>query len=185
MPNDAMTAPQGSDRDDYVVLGKLTSPHGVKGWFKVYSYTSPMEGILDYAEWVLQQRGERTTRRLTQGRRQGKGLVASLDGVNSREQAEQLAGAEILLPKQALPALEAGDYYWFQLEGLRVMTLDGVDLGHVNYLFETGANDVLVVQGDERSVDDRERLLPFLPEQVVRDTDLAAATLTVDWDPEF
>lgn len=185
MPNDAMTAPPGSDRDDYVVLGKLTSPHGVKGWLKVYSYTSPMESILDYAEWVLQQRGERTTRRLTQGRRQGKGLVASLDGVDSREQAEQLAGAEILLPKQALPALEAGDYYWYQLEGLRVVTLGGVDLGRVNYLFETGANDVLVVQGDERSVDDRERLLPFLPEQVVRDTDLAAGTLTVDWDPEF
>nr|WP_297459618.1 ribosome maturation factor RimM [uncultured Halomonas sp.] len=185
MPNDALTAPQGSDRDDYVVLGKLTSPHGVKGWFKVYSYTSPMEGILDYAEWVVRQRGESTAHRLIQGRRQGKGLVASLQGVDSREQAEQLAGAEILLPKQALPALGTGEYYWYQLEGLRVLTLEGIDLGHVNYLFETGANDVLVVRADERSIDDRERLLPFLPDEVIRDTDLAAGTLTVDWDPQF
>lgn len=185
MPNDVMIAPRGADTDDYVVLGKLTGPYGVKGWLKVYSYTSPMEGILEYAQWVIQQRGERVVRRLTQGRRQGKGLVASLEGVDSRERAEQLAGAEILLPKQALPALEAGDYYWYQLEGLRVTTLGGVDLGHVNYLFETGANDVLVVQGDAHSVDDRERLLPFLPDEVIRDTDLAAGTLTVDWDPDF
>lgn len=185
MPNDVTIEPHGDDPVDYVVLGKLTSPYGVKGWLKVYSYTSPMEGILDYAEWVIQRHEERAARRLVQGRRQGKGLVASLEGVNTREQAEQLAGAEILLPKGALPELEAGDYYWHQLEGLRVVTLTGVDLGRVDYLFETGANDVLVVKGDARSVDDRERLLPFLPDEVIRDTDLAAGTLTVDWDPEF
>ncbi|MGC3875116.1 ribosome maturation factor RimM [Halomonas sp. GXIMD04776] len=169
----------------YVVLGKLTSPYGVKGWLKVYSYTSPMEGILDYTEWVLEQRGHRTTRRLIQGRRQGKGLVASLEGIDSKEQAESLAGAQILLPKRALPELASGDYYWYQLEGLRVVTLSGVDLGRVTYLFETGANDVLVVKGDMDSVDDKERLLPFLPDEVIRETDLAAGTMTVDWDPEF
>jgi 16S rRNA processing protein RimM len=185
MPNNVSSAPQAGQSDEYVVLGKLTSPYGVKGWFKVYSYTSPMEGILDYAEWVIEQRGTRTTRRLAQGRRQGKGLVACLEGIDSREQAEQLAGAEILLPKQTLPELEVGDYYWYQLEGLRVVTLQGVDLGRVDYLFETGANDVLVVKGDAQSIDDRERLLPFLPDEVIRDTDLATGTLTVDWDPEF
>ncbi|GHB07090.1 ribosome maturation factor RimM [Modicisalibacter luteus] len=185
MPNNVSSEPQAGQSDEYVVLGKLTSPYGVKGWLKVYSYTSPMEGILDYAEWVIEQRGVRTTRRLAQARRQGKGLVACLEGIDSREQAEQLAGADILLPKQALPELEAGDYYWYQLEGLRVMTLQGVDLGRVDYLFETGANDVLVVKGDAQSIDDRERLLPFLPDEVIRDTDLITGTLTVDWDPEF
>lgn len=185
MPNDVSNVPQAGQSDDYVVLGKLTSPYGVKGWFRVYSYTSPMEGILDYAEWVIDQRGTRTTRRLAQGRRQGKGLVARLEGVDSREQAEQLAGAEILLPKQALPELEAGDYYWYQLEGLRVVTLNGVDLGRVDYLFETGANDVLVVKGDAQSIDDRERLLPFLPDEVIREANTDTGTLTVDWDPEF
>ena len=185
MPNDVSNAPQAGQPDEYVVLGKLTSPYGVKGWFKVYSYTSPMEGILDYADWVIEQRGVRMTHRLAQGRRQGKGLVASLEGVNSREEAERLAGAEILLPKQALPELETGDYYWYQLEGLRVVTLAGIDLGRVDYLFETGANDVLVVKSDAQSVDDRERLLPFLPDEVIRDADLVTGTLTVDWDPEF
>lgn len=186
MPSNAMNgAATGASDDDYVVLGKLTSPYGVKGWLKVYSYTSPMDGILAYPEWIVVTRGERVTRRLVQGRRQGKGLVASLEGIDSREQAERLAGAEILLSKQTLTALDAGDYYWYQLEGLRVVTLQGVDLGYVNYLFETGANDVLVVQGDELSLDGKERLLPFLPDEVIREADLDAGRLTVDWDPDF
>ena len=175
---------EGSD-DQHVVLGKLTSPYGVKGWLKVYSYTSPIDGILDYPEWQLRLDGKTVTRRLSQGRRQGKGLVASLEGVASRELAEQWAGAEILLPKDALPRLAPGEYYWHQLEGLRVITRDDVDLGRVSYLFETGANDVLVVRGDAEAVDDKERLLPFLPDRVVCDVDLDAGRMTVDWDPDF
>ncbi|MBZ9558210.1 MULTISPECIES: ribosome maturation factor RimM [Modicisalibacter] len=182
MPSDVTR--QG-DTDDYVVLGKLTSPHGVRGWLKVYSYTDPMEGILDYPEWVLVQHGSQRVYRVAEGRRQGKGLVAGLEGVTSREQAEQLAGAEILLAKAHLPPLESGDFYWHQLEGLRVVTLEGVDLGYVDYLFETGANDVLVVRGDAESLDEKERLLPFLPDEVIREADLDAGRLTVDWDPEF
>ena len=182
---ESLAGPETGSDDQHVVLGKLTSPYGVKGWLKVYSYTSPMDGILDYPEWQLRLDGNTVTRRLSQGRRQGKGLVACLEGVTSRELAEQWAGAEILLPKHALPHLAPGEYYWHQLEGLRVMTREGVDLGRVSYLFETGANDVLVVRGDAEAVDDKERLLPFLPDQVVLEVDLDAAKMTVDWDPDF
>lgn len=175
--------------DDYVVLGKLTSPYGVKGWFKVYSHTSPMEGILDYPEWVVRQGDSLRRHRLLQGRRQGKGLVARLEGVDSRDAAERLAGAELVLPKTALPELGSDEYYWHQLEGLTVVTREGTVLGRIAYLFETGANDVLVVQGDPlgepAAIDDRERLLPFLPDEVVVAVDLTAGTMTVEWDPEF
>ncbi|MDR5868554.1 ribosome maturation factor RimM [Halomonas koreensis] len=182
----ASVEPSQAD-DDHVVLGKLTSPYGVKGWLKVYSYTSPMEGILDYDAWVLRRNGRLVRHRLVQGRRHGKGLVARLEGVEYRDQAEALAGAEVLLPKAELPELDGeDDYYWYQLEGLRVVTRDGVTLGHVDYLFETGANDVLVVKGrDDAAIDDRERLLPYLPGEVVQDVDLEAGVMTVDWDPAF
>ncbi|MBB3142746.1 ribosome maturation factor RimM [Halomonas organivorans] len=176
-----------SPADEHVVLGKLTSPYGVKGWLKVYSYTSPMEGILEYDEWVLRHEGRLERFRLSQGRPQGKGLVARLEGVDGREQAEALAGAEVLLPTAELPELDGDDdFYWYQLEGLRVVTREGVTLGQVDYLFETGANDVLVVKGrGEDAVDDRERLLPFLPDEVVLEVDLEAGVMTVDWDPDF
>ncbi len=173
--------------DDHVVLGKLTSSYGVKGWLKVYSYTSPMEGVLDYPEWVL-RRGERLERRqLVQGRRHGKGLVAQIEGVDSREGAEALAGAEILIPKAELPELEGDDFYWYELVGLRVVTADGVVLGRIDHLFETGANDVMVVKGglEADAIDGRERLLPFLPEEVILEVDLEKGVMTVDWDPEF
>ncbi len=177
---------QAQPRDDHVVLGKLTSPYGVKGWLKVYSYTSPMDGILDYDDWVLRLGGRLVCHPLAQGRRQGKGLVAQLKGVDSREAAEALAGAEILLPKAQLPELTGNDYYWYQLEGLAVVTREGVALGRIDHLFETGANDVMVVKGDaDTAVDGRERLLPFLPDEVILNVDLDAGVMTVDWDPEF
>ncbi len=173
--------------DDHVVLGKLTSPYGVKGWLKVYSYTGPMEGILDYPEWVLRLGDRLERRRLLQGRRHGKGLVAHLEGSDTREAAEALAGAEILLAKAELPALEDDGFYWYQLEGLRVVTREGSVLGRVDHLFETGANDVLVVKGslEADAIDARERLLPFLPEEVILEVDLEGGVMTVDWDPEF
>ncbi|WP_431024497.1 ribosome maturation factor RimM [Halomonas sp. H5] len=177
-----MTSPQGRDKAQHVVLGKLTSSYGVKGWLKVYSYTSPMEGILDYPEWWVRLDGQVRVYRLTQGRRHGKGLVANLDGVNDRDAAERLAGAEILLPKSALPELPADEYYWYQLEGLEVVTAEGQALGRVASLFETGANDVMVVRG---AADGKERLLPFLPDEVILDVDLDAGRMTVAWDPDF
>lgn len=182
-----MSRTQKPASDDYVVLGKLTSPYGVKGWLKVYSYTSPMQGILDYDAWMLRHDGKLRSYQLAQGRPHGKGLVALLDGVEGREQAEALAGAEILLPKAALPELDdADDFYWHQLIGLKVVTRDGVALGHVDNLFETGANDVLVVKGSPQQGDEsRERLLPYLYGDVVREVDLEAGVMTVDWDPEF
>ncbi|MGM0915446.1 MAG: ribosome maturation factor RimM [Pseudomonadota bacterium] len=173
--------------DDHVVLGKLTSPYGVKGWLRVYSYTSPMEGILDYAEWVVRHGETLERRRLVQGRRHGKSLVARLEGCDSREAAEALAGAEIVMPKAELPELTGDDFYWHELEGLRVVTREGSVLGRIDHLFETGANDVMVVKGslDADAIDARERLLPFLPEEVILEVDLEAGVMTVDWDPEF
>ncbi|WP_136249303.1 ribosome maturation factor RimM [Halomonas borealis] len=176
-----------SQANEHVVLGKLTSPYGVKGWLRVYSYTSPMEGILEYDEWVLRHQGRLERCRLVQGRPQGKGLVVRLEGVDGRDRAEALAGAEVLLPTAELPELDGDDeFYWYQLEGLRVVTREGVTLGRVDYLFETGANDVMVVKGhDDDAIDDRERLLPFLPDDVVQVVDLEAGVMTVDWDPDF
>ncbi|MGJ7462729.1 ribosome maturation factor RimM [Halomonas sp. MA07-2] len=173
--------------DDHVVLGKLTSPFGVRGWLKVYSYTSPMEGILDYPQWVLRCGERLERRRLLQGRRHGKGLVVLLERCDTREGAEALAGVEILLAKAELPELVPGELYWHQLEGLRVVTREGVVLGRIDHLFETGANDVMVVKGalDPDAVDGAERLLPYLPEEVILEVDLDGGVMTVDWDPDF
>ena len=103
-----------------------------------------------------------------------------MKGCDDRDTAETLVGADITISRAQLPATtEAGEFYWADLVGLRVQTIEGVDLGRIAGLFETGANDVLIVQGA------RERLIPYIWQQVVRDVDLQGGTMLVDWDPDF
>ncbi len=162
-----------------VILGKVSGLHGVKGWVKVYSDTRPRENILAYSPWHLFHEGDWRVVELTGGRPHGKTLVAGLAGCNDRDQAARLLGATIAIPRERLPRLDEGEYYWTDLEGLRVRNLDGADLGLVSHLFATGSNDVIVTRGE------RERMIPFLQPDVVRGVDLAAGEMLVDWDPDF
>ncbi|PSF10644.1 ribosome maturation factor RimM [Marinobacter fuscus] len=167
------------------VIGRITSVFGVKGWLKVFSYTDPKEGILDYRDWTLLLDGKRIPIKLEDGRRQGQGIVVRLKGIDDRDLARSYCGAEIRVPTEQLPELPEGEFYWHQLEGLEVITIGGECLGKVHHLLETGSNDVLVVRATPASIDQRERLIPYLPDQVVRDVDLPASRLVVEWDPEF
>jgi 16S rRNA processing protein RimM len=150
---------------------------GVRGWVKVFSDTRPRENILNYNPWLVKTREGWREMALAEGRVHGPGVIARLEGYTDRDQAQALVGAEIAVYRQQLPPAKKGEHYWVDLEGLRVVNLEGVELGTVSHLFETGANDVLVVVGD------RERLLPYT-RQVIRDVDLEARVLRVDWDPE-
>jgi len=162
-----------------VEVGKITGVFGVRGWVKVFSYTEPRENILNYSPWLL-SRGDKTREvQLLEGKRQGKTIVAHLQDVDDRDSAAGLCGWDIAVAHGQLPETREGEYYWADLVGLQVVTQNGVDLGRVDYLIATGANDVLVVKGD------RERLLPFLQGQTIISIDLQEGRMIVDWDPEF
>lgn len=167
------------------MIGQITSVFGVKGWLKVYSYTDPKDGILEYRDWTLVHNGQRTAARLEEGRRQGQGIVVRLKGIDDREVARSYSGANITVPTTELPELPDGEFYWHQLESLTVVTVNGECLGRVDHMIETGSNDVLVVRATDESIDQRERLIPYLPGQAVRSVNLAEGSISVDWDPEF
>ncbi|WP_136680414.1 ribosome maturation factor RimM [Neptunomonas sp. XY-337] len=171
--------------NNIAVLGQLTSVYGVKGWLKVYSHTDPMENILSYSPWLLKIEGQWKPVEVEASKKHGKGLIAKLAGVSDRDVARQFCGAEIAVDRSLLPQLEAGEYYWSQLEKLSVYTLNGELLGRVSHLIETGSNDVLVVRGNAESIDRKERMIPYLPDQVIKEINLEAGTMRVDWDPEF
>lgn len=172
--------------EQVLVVGRISAVHGVKGWVKVYSHTDPMENIFDYQPWHLLENGVWTPVKLTGKRRQGKGLVVGLDGIDDRDRAQrELVGREIAVAREQVPAAGECEYYWRDLIGLRVRLDDGRDLGRVTGLMETGANDVLVVRGDSDSLDQRERLLPWAPGDVVLDVALDRGEMRVDWDPDF
>lgn len=162
-----------------VVIGRVVGVYGVRGWIKVYSYTEPPEAILRQRDWLVRHHETWRSVKLQAGRTHGKGIIAQLEGCDTPEQARALIGMDIGVPRAALPMLAAGEYYWADLEGLRVITQEGADLGVVDHLIETGANDVLVVKGE------RERLIPYLRGAVVTAVDLDQGVMRVNWDPEF
>ena len=160
-------------------LGSVTGSHGIKGWVKVFSYTNPRDNILAFEHWYLIRESECYLLNSVKGRKQGKSLiVANIEGSDDRDIAQQLIDAEIWVQKEQLPALEKDEYYWSDLIGLEVLIGD-VSIGKVSAMLETGANDVLVVKGD------KERLIPFLQPDIVKNVDLANKHIVVDWDPDF
>lgn len=174
---------------DLLVVARLTAVYGLKGWLKVYSYTDPMENLFDYKSCLVHRQGQWQPVEIEAGRPHGKGLVLKLRGVDNPELGASYASCDLAVPLSELPKLPDHEYYWRQLIGLQVIVdhpeRGSLLLGRVDHLMETGANDVLVVRGDEQSIDRRERLLPYLPDQVILAIDLDAQTMRVDWDPDF
>jgi len=142
----------------------------------VFSYTQPREAILDYGRWFLQRQGAWQAATVVEGQRHGKSVIAHLEGVDDRDQAIEWVGCDISIPHSELPEADDGKYYWADLEGMRVVHRDGTELGRVAYLMETGANDVLVTEGE------RERLIPFIADKVILDVDFAEGVIRVDWE---
>lgn len=142
----------------------------------MFSYTQPREAILDYGRWLLKQDTTWQAAVLAEGKRHGKAIIVRLDGIEDRDTAAGLVGCDIAVEREELPAAEAGSYYWADLVGLRVVHRDGTELGHVASLMETGANDVMVVAGEQ------ERLIPFVVGEVVLDVDLENGVIGVDWE---
>lgn len=163
-----------------VLLGKVAGVFGVRGWVKIVSHTEPRSALFDYLPWILRHRGVEREIQHVEGRDQGRGIVASFPGVDTRDAAEALVGAEIWIGRQAMPPARKDEYYWVDLEKVAVQTVDGVPLGRISHLFATGANDVMVIVDGER-----ERLVPFILDDVVKSVDLDAGLIVVDWDPEF
>ena len=176
------------NQSSLVNVGRITAVYGVKGWVKVHSYTDPAENLFEYHPWYLKTKHGVKQIEIDEARPHGDAFVAHIVGVDDRDIAAQYTAADIAVEREILPELDDGEYYWSQLEGLIVFSQFGGTrqrLGKVSKLFETGANDVLVVAGDTESIDQRERLIPYVPGQFVLAIDLAAGEILVDWDPDF
>ena len=172
-----------SQASDNLVIGKIGAPHGVKGWVKINTYTNVPEGIFEYSPWIL---GEEKKYRVDQWRPHGKVLVAKLVDIETRDDAERIKNLDIRITADQLPELEDGEFYWRELTGMQVVTTQGYDLGVVKDVFNTGANDVVQVKANAKDAfGQKERLLPFVLDEVVQTVDKEGRVITVDWDPGF
>lgn len=172
-----------SERCEPIILGRIIAVHGLCGWVKIHSDCRPREAIFSYREVTAKPAAQPyrdILLSLLEGRPQGKGLIARFDGIVARDQALRLVGSSLSVARNALPEPEEGQYYWADLIGLEVINREGERLGTVRELFETGANDVLVVADATR-----ELLIPFVRGTYIDTVEFSARRLHVDWHHEW
>jgi len=168
------------DENDLIQVGRISGLYGVKGWVKIYSYTEPRENIIGYSPWLLKINGQWQTVEVERGRQHGKGVVAKLVSYDDRDQVAPLIDADIAIHRTQLPPAKKGEFYWLDLIGLQVVNVQGEVLGKVIKLMPTGANDVLVVQGDGEEI-----LIPYVWEVFILNVDLDQQQITVDWQADY
>ena len=169
-----------SNNERRILLGRIVGAFGIRGQIKIESWTEPRDAIFRYQPWILRDAlGNERQFDGARGKESGKHLVATFPEVTDRDVVEAMRGTDIYVLRSALPPPKAGEFYWIDLEGFRVVNVEGVDFGTVSHLFSTGANDVLFVRGD------RERMVPFVEPDFVKSIDFDGGLITVDWDPDF
>lgn len=178
---------------DRVVVGKVRSPYGIRGWVWMDSFTDNPASVFEWLPWILTREADRPGRGIAVERIEtapeiwrvrNKGYVVKLVGYSDRASVEALVNCLIEVGKSHLPQLSCDEFYWRDLEGCRVETVNKRVLGVVKQVIQTGANDVLVVRGDSDSIDQKERLVPFT-RKTVPNIDLPKRLIRVDWDPDF
>jgi 16S rRNA processing protein RimM len=176
-----------------VIIGKITGHHGIKGWVKIQSFTRPVDQIFQYRQMMLGSGDTMNNSRqvkVLNCRHQGKGIVAQIEGFNSREDSEVITGCSIAINQDQLEVLDEGEYYWMDIIGSRVVNAEEIDFGTVDSMMETGANDVMVVtsqvvaddaEGQSESI---EKLIPWI-DDVIDSFDPSAKLVRVNWDEDF
>lgn len=172
LPSEPTPDVDTGDTPDRLAIGVIIAPHGVQGEVRMLIWSHFPEHIPRIKRVYLDE--EPDSRRLRSARLNGPNAVLRIEGVESRDQAEALRGTVIRIGFDQAAPLEEGEYYQFQLMGLRVVTEAGEPLGQVVDIIETGANDVYVV----RDSAGQEHLFPAL-KSVVIEVDLAAHRMVV------
>lgn len=162
-----------------LMVGKINGVFGVSGWVKIFSHTEPRQNILAYSPWWIKCKGEWRQVKVLDSKVQqgGKTLVALLEGVPDRDVAREYMGCDIAIDRSQLKNPQE-NLYWIDLMGCKVTNQDGIVLGEVTEMVETGVHDVMRVQGDHSD------LIPFVMDLFVTSVDIANKQIQVNWEIE-
>lgn len=168
-----------NSKPQWVAMGYIKGVFGVKGWLKVSVSTEYTDSLLDYSEWRLCKDGHSQSMTVVEGKVHGDELQVKFDGIDDRDEAARLRGYTIEVDRADFAATEDNEFYWADLVGLSVTNREGVALGKVESLMETGAHDVLVIRGEYG-----EKLIPFV-NQFVDEVSLSEQRMVVDWGMDY
>ncbi|WP_367680298.1 ribosome maturation factor RimM [Candidatus Fukatsuia anoeciicola] len=169
-----------------IILGKIGSVYGIHGWLRVFSYTENTNNIFNYKPWFVQQEREWQYIELENWKCHNQDFIIKIKNINNRETASQLTNSKIIVDTLHLPTLSNGEYYWKDLIGCQIVTTHGYQLGKIINIIETGSNDVMIVKANLKDAFGiKKRLIPYLDGQVIKQVDIIAQRIEVDWEPDF
>lgn len=161
---------------DWVVLGRLGRPQGLRGLIRVISFTEPESNILDYLPWHIQKNGNWVPIHIDNFQTQNQTILVKIEGYTEREAVAELTNCNIAVLREQLPKLPEGDFYWHELQNMMVQNKEGAILGQVVDIMPTGTHEVLVIQGE------KQHLIPYVPDIYIVKVDSVQRQITVDWD---
>lgn len=164
-------------QEKYVVVGRLGRPYGLAGWQHVQSYTQSSQSLFQFKRWFILQKGVWQPFEVVAHKPHGSGWVARLQGITEKEQAALYSNLQIAVLRTELPVLPENEFYWADLEKLKVVTKTGIMLGTIDFLYENTTLDIMVVKDKGK-----ERHIPFLLQDTVLEIDYLAGQVVVDWD---
>ncbi|HFB4345558.1 TPA: ribosome maturation factor RimM [Neisseria gonorrhoeae] len=168
-----------TDAQNRVAMGYIKGVFGIKGWLKIAANTEYSDSLLDYPEWHLAKDGKTVRVTLEAGKVVNGELQVKFEGIDDRDSAFSLRGYTIEIPREAFAPTEEDEYYWADLVGMTVVNKDDTVLGKVSNLMETGANDVLMIDGEHGQI-----LIPFVS-QYIETVDTGSKTITADWGLDY
>jgi 16S rRNA processing protein RimM len=184
--------------DDAVEVGRILDAWGVKGWVRIQPFAADPQALFSSRRWFLKPPEGNGPRRpaaagtipsflkISQVKHHGDGVVMLAQDIDSRDAAETLRGARIFISRSSFPSVDPDEFYWVDLIGLTVVNLQGVTLGAVVGLVDTGPHSVLRITppGADPKSEAAERLVPFVGAYVT-DVSLSDRRITVDWGLDY
>lgn len=160
---------------ELIPIGRFGAPFGVRGWIKVNSFTHPIENILEYSPWQVEDQ----TIAIEDGKVHSQIIIAKLPNCNDRDLAQLYTNKIIAIPRAKLPPAQTNEYYWLDLLNLTVTNVKGEKLGIVEEVIATGANDVLVIKDNNKKT-----YIPFT-KPYIQKVDLDQQEIIVDWELDW
>ena len=164
--------------DKTINIGKVIGLHGVKGWLKILSFSSPPENIFNYKSLIISNKYINQIFHIEDSRKQGKKILIKLDNIDDRTSAESLKESDIYIQRSDLPQLSEDTYYWEDLLGFNVFNQNNIKIGNVDSFIETGSNDVLIVKTRKN----KNILIPFIMNKSIKVVNIESHYITVDWE---
>ena len=162
-----------------LIIGRVGGVYGIKGWLKISSFTRPCENIFSYSPWLLLMNDTWHEISFDEFQKRGERFLVKFLGIDNPDDANQYVNSNIAITEKQLPRLKEGEYYWRDLIALNVINQDGILLGRISEIIETGANDVFVIINEDK---ERQKILiPSVMGVYIRKIDLTTQTMNVDW----